>query len=140
MTPEIDLAIPGSIKTPPTVGMTTIDLLNHGDPEGALLECADGVEGGRISLLRRECQSNDGSDKERNLRAIHVTALPRGGDTYHSKGAADRLRLFRWRPTAYCAYTLRLNDPPRLFPLNSIASLMSALSQEDPFGCYLHWH
>jgi hypothetical protein len=80
-------------------------------------------------------QSNDGSDKERNLRAVHVTALPRGGDTYHSKGAADRLRLFRWRPTAYCAYTLRLNDPPRLFPLNSIASLMSALSQEDPFGC-----
>ena len=76
MTPEIDLAIPGSIKTPPTVGMTTIDLLNHGDPEGALLECADGVERGRISLLRRECQSENGSDKERKLCAVHVTALP----------------------------------------------------------------
>jgi hypothetical protein len=37
MTPEIDLAIPGSIKTPPTVGMTTIDLLNYGDPEGVCL-------------------------------------------------------------------------------------------------------
>jgi hypothetical protein len=76
MTPEIDLAIPGSIKTPPTVGMTTIDLLNHGDPQGALLECADGVEGRRIGLLRRECQSKDGSDKERKLCAVHVTALP----------------------------------------------------------------
>jgi hypothetical protein len=76
MTSEIDLAIPGSIKTPPTVGMTTIDLLNHGDPEGALLECADGVEGGRISLLRHECESKDGSDKERKLCAVHVTALP----------------------------------------------------------------
>lgn len=77
MTPEIDLAIPASIKTPPTVGMTTIDLLNHGDAEGALLECADGVEGGRISLFRHECESKDGSDKERNLCAVHVTALPR---------------------------------------------------------------
>jgi hypothetical protein len=57
--------------------MTTSDLLHGVGPDGALLECADGVEGGRLCLLRRECETNDGSDKERNLCAAHVTALPR---------------------------------------------------------------
>jgi hypothetical protein len=47
-------------------------------PDGALLECAEGIEVGRICLLRGECESKDGSDKERNLCAVHVKALPRG--------------------------------------------------------------
>ena len=76
MTPEIDLAIPGSIKTPPTVGMTTSDLLHGIGPNGALLECAGGSEGGRTCLLRRESESKDDGDKERNLCAVHMTALP----------------------------------------------------------------
>ena len=42
---------------------------------GGLLECAEGVEGGRTCLLPRKCESKDGSDEE---RAVHVTALPRG--------------------------------------------------------------
>jgi len=58
--------------------MTTSNLLHGVGPNGALLECADAVEGGRICLLRRECQRKDGSDKERNLSASHVPALPRG--------------------------------------------------------------
>jgi hypothetical protein len=46
--------------------------------DGGLLECAEGVEGGRTYLLPRECESKDGSDEGRKLCAVHVTALPRG--------------------------------------------------------------
>ena len=58
--------------------MATRGLIYEVGPEIALLECANGVEGSRICLLRRECQCNGGSDKERNLGAVHVTALPKG--------------------------------------------------------------
>jgi hypothetical protein len=43
--------------------------------DGALLECAESVEVGRICLVRHECESKDGSDKERNICAVHMTAL-----------------------------------------------------------------
>jgi hypothetical protein len=46
--------------------------------DGALLECGKSVEGSRVCLLRRDCESKDGGDKERNLCAVHVIALPRG--------------------------------------------------------------
>jgi hypothetical protein len=70
--------------------MTAGGLLRQLGARGALLECADGVEGGRICLLHRECQSKDGSDEERNLCAVHVTALP-GGETHKSyQGSARR--------------------------------------------------
>ena len=67
MTPEIDLAIPGSVKTPPTVGMTTIDLLNHGDPEGALLECADGVERSQLASCAVSVRAKTAATRSANF-------------------------------------------------------------------------
>ena len=58
--------------------MATTNLLDGVGLDGDLLEGADGVERRRVGLLHRECQSKNGSDKERNVCASHVPALPRG--------------------------------------------------------------
>ena len=61
--------------------------------DGGLLECAEGVEGGRTCLLPRERKSKDGSDKEHNLCAGHEAALPRVRHPHHNKETAREQRL-----------------------------------------------
>jgi hypothetical protein len=78
--------------------MATKDFLHQVGSDGAFLECTYGVEGGRICLLRREYQSKDGSDKERNLCSVHVTGLPEVSHAYHSKGAAGEIKPSLWTP------------------------------------------
>jgi hypothetical protein len=71
--------------------MATRNLLHGISPNGALLECASGAEGGGTCLLRRERESKTGSDKARNLRAVHVTALPEVRYAHHSRAAVGGL-------------------------------------------------
>jgi hypothetical protein len=103
MASQINLAIRSPVPSPPTVGMATKDFLHQVGSDGAFLECTYGVEGGRLRLLHPKRKSNDGSDKERNLCAVHVTGLPEVSHAYHSKGAAGEIRPSLWTPTAYCA-------------------------------------
>jgi len=76
MASQVNLSVPSPVETPPTVSMATSDLLHGIGPNNALLECADGAEGRRTGLFYRECESKDGSEKKRNLCAVHVTAPP----------------------------------------------------------------
>jgi hypothetical protein len=70
--------------------MATKDFLHQVGSDGAFLECTYGVEGGRLRLLHRKRKSKDGSDKERNLCAGHVTALPEVRQAHHSKECEGR--------------------------------------------------
>jgi hypothetical protein len=76
MTPQVNVSVPRPVQAPPTIRMATSNLLHWVSSNGALPECADSAERSRTCLLRRECESKDGSDKERNLCAVHGTALP----------------------------------------------------------------
>ena len=78
--------------------MATSHSLHGIGPNGALLECAGGSEGGRTCLLRRESESKDDGDKERNLCAVHMTALPEVRHAHHSRGEVAGLEP-RLNPT-----------------------------------------
>src|SRR6516165_9435165 len=77
MAPQVNFSVSSPVPPPPTVGMTAGGLLRQLGAHGALLECADGVEGSRMCLVHCECQRKDGSDEDRNLGASHMPALPR---------------------------------------------------------------
>jgi hypothetical protein len=84
MAPQVNLSVPGSVQTPPTVRMATSNLLHGVGLDGALLERAES-EGGRTCLLRRECQTKDGNNKVRSLCAGYDTALPEARHAHHCK-------------------------------------------------------
>src|SRR4029079_3098326 len=85
MAPSVNLSVPGPVETPPTVSMATSHPLHGIGPNGALLECAGGSDGRGTHLVPRESESKDDGDKERNLCAVHMTALPEVRHVHHSR-------------------------------------------------------